>query len=187
MQSAIDATDIDRGPIVNNQIEVSLYFILFVVIFSFFFINIFVALIILTFQDEKEKEQGNCELERNQVFFTIHKLCFFSNPFTVLIWMFQRDCLHIAIIKKPIQRFMPDNPNSPRYRVWQIVDSAPFEYFIMLLIILNTLTMMMKVYDYFSFFFMRRASCLETLRYSFLLCIPVLQWICYISHVSGQI
>jgi hypothetical protein len=67
MQAAIDATDIDRGPIVNNQIEVALYFILFVVIFSFFFINIFVALIILTFQDEKEKEQGDCELERNQV------------------------------------------------------------------------------------------------------------------------
>jgi hypothetical protein len=40
---------------------------------------------------------------------------------------------------------MPDNPNSPQYRVWQIVDSAPFEYFIMLLIVLNTLTMMMKV------------------------------------------
>ncbi|CAB3996293.1 voltage-dependent N-type calcium channel subunit alpha-1B-like [Paramuricea clavata] len=124
MQAAIDATGIDRGPIVNNQIEVALYFILFVVIFSFFFINIFVALIILTFQDEKEKEQGDCELERNQ-----------------------RDCLHIAIIKKPIQRFMPDNPNSPQYRVWQIVDSAPFEYFIMLLIVLNTLTMMMKYYN----------------------------------------
>ncbi|XP_028408443.1 voltage-dependent R-type calcium channel subunit alpha-1E-like [Dendronephthya gigantea] len=124
MQAAIDATDIDRGPITNNQIEVALYFILFVVIFSFFFINIFVALIILTFQDEKEKEQGDCELERNQ-----------------------RDCLHIAIIKKPIQRFMPDNPNSPQYRVWQVVDSAPFEYFIMLLIVLNTLTMMMKYYN----------------------------------------
>lgn len=67
MQAAIDATDIDRGPIVNYQIEVALYFILFVIIFSFFFVNIFVALIILTFQDEKEKEQGDCELERNQV------------------------------------------------------------------------------------------------------------------------
>ena len=69
MQAAIDATDVDRGPIVNNQIEVALYFLLFVIIFSFFFINIFVALIILTFQDEKEKEQGDCELERNQVRF----------------------------------------------------------------------------------------------------------------------
>jgi hypothetical protein len=73
MQAAIDATDVDRGPIVNNQIEVALYFILFVVIFSFFFINIFVALIILTFQDEKEKEQGDCELERNQVRPTLHQ------------------------------------------------------------------------------------------------------------------
>ena len=67
MQAAIDATDIDRGPIVNSQVEVALYFILFIVIFAFFFLNIFVALIILTFQEEKEKEQGECELERNQV------------------------------------------------------------------------------------------------------------------------
>ena len=47
---------------------------------------------------------------------------------------------------------MPDNPNSPQYRVWQIVDSAPFEYFIMLLIVLNTLTMMMKVREPLIFF-----------------------------------
>jgi len=67
MFNAIDSTDIDGGPILNNQIEVALFFILFVIVFSFFFLNIFVALIILTFQEQGEAEEGDCELDRNQV------------------------------------------------------------------------------------------------------------------------
>lgn len=67
MQRSIDTTEIDRGQIVDNKIEIALFYIFFVVVFSFFFINIFVALIILTFQEQGEKEQGDCELDRNQV------------------------------------------------------------------------------------------------------------------------
>ena len=67
MQASIDTTDINRGPIVDNKIEIALFYIFFVVVFSFFFINIFVALIILTFQEQGEKDQGDCELDRNQV------------------------------------------------------------------------------------------------------------------------
>ena len=67
MFNAIDSTDIDSGPILNNQIEVAFFFILFVIVFSFFFLNIFVALIILTFQEQGEAEEGDCELDRNQV------------------------------------------------------------------------------------------------------------------------
>ena len=67
MFNAIDATGIDRGPLLNNQVQVALFFIFFVIIFTFFFLNIFVALIILTFQEQGENEEGECELERNQV------------------------------------------------------------------------------------------------------------------------
>ena len=67
MQSSIDTTKVDHGPIVDNKIEIALFYIFFVVVFSFFFINIFVALIILTFQEQGEKDQGDCELDRNQV------------------------------------------------------------------------------------------------------------------------
>ncbi|KAJ7339584.1 hypothetical protein OS493_005987 [Desmophyllum pertusum] len=124
MQSSIDTTKVDHGPIVDNKIEIALFYIFFVVVFSFFFINIFVALIILTFQEQGEKDQGDCELDRNQ-----------------------RDCLHFAIVAKPSERFMPVDPNTWQYRVWRIVDSRPFEYFIMLLIALNTLILTMKFYD----------------------------------------
>eukprot|EP00794_Sanderia_malayensis_P016249 gene16249-17890_t len=124
MFNAIDATGIDKGPLLNNQIQVALFFIFFVIIFTFFFLNIFVALIILTFQEQGEAEEGECELERNQ-----------------------RDCLQFAMIAKPAERFMPENPNTLQYKVWRMVDSIPFEYLIMLLIAGNTMILMLKFDD----------------------------------------
>lgn len=40
---------------------------------------------------------------------------------------------------------MPSRRGSLKYKVWRIVVSTPFEYFIMALIVLNTLLLMMKV------------------------------------------
>lgn len=40
---------------------------------------------------------------------------------------------------------MPKERNSFKYKIWRIVVSTPFEYFIMMLIIFNTLLLMMKV------------------------------------------
>ena len=67
MYHTIDVTEEDRGPIRDNQIQMSLYYVCFVVVFSFFFLNMFVALIIVTFQEQGEKEMDGCELDRNQV------------------------------------------------------------------------------------------------------------------------
>lgn len=52
MQIAIDSQDMDQGPKLNNKLWISIYFVVFVIIFSFFFINIFVGMIILTFQNQ---------------------------------------------------------------------------------------------------------------------------------------
>ena len=57
----------------------------------------------------------------------------------------QRDCLRFAMIAKPAERFMPENPNTLQYKVWRLVDSIPFEYLIMLLIAGNTMILMLKV------------------------------------------
>lgn len=67
MQATMATTEIDKGPIPNYSPGYALYYISFVVVFSFFFLNIFVALIILTFQQEGEREIASCELDRNQV------------------------------------------------------------------------------------------------------------------------
>jgi len=40
---------------------------------------------------------------------------------------------------------MPKEMDSFKYKVWKVVVSTPFEYFIMILIILNTILLMMKV------------------------------------------
>ena len=67
MHHTIDATEENHGPRRNNQIYMALYYVCFVVVFNFFFLNIFVALIIVTFQEQGEKEIVGCELDRNQV------------------------------------------------------------------------------------------------------------------------
>jgi len=67
MEKSIDATKVDFGPIPNNKMHMSLYYVTFVVVYSFFFLNIFVALIIVTFQEQGEKEITGSELDKNQV------------------------------------------------------------------------------------------------------------------------
>lgn len=57
----------------------------------------------------------------------------------------QKSCIDFAIQAKPLERYMPKDRVSFKYKIWRIVVSTPFEYFIMLLIVLNTLLLMMKV------------------------------------------
>lgn len=40
---------------------------------------------------------------------------------------------------------MPKERNSFKYKVWKLIASTSFEYFIMMLIVFNTLLLMMKV------------------------------------------
>ena len=57
MHTTMDTTDENKGPIQNNSPGYAIYYISFVVVFSFFFLNIFVALIILTFQRREGRER----------------------------------------------------------------------------------------------------------------------------------
>lgn len=62
------ATYEDQGPIQNFRIEMSIFYIVYFVVFPFFFVNIFVALIIITFQEQGEAELQSGEIDKNQVF-----------------------------------------------------------------------------------------------------------------------
>ena len=44
---------------------------------------------------------------------------------------------------------MPKERDSFKYKLWRVVVSSPFEYFIMTLIVLNTILLMMKVSSLF--------------------------------------
>lgn len=56
----------------------------------------------------------------------------------------QRDCIEFALNAKPIHRHMPKDRKSYAYKVWRIVTSTPFEFIIMVLIIVNTIVLMME-------------------------------------------
>lgn len=118
----MDATFEDFGPLPHFRLEMSLFYIVFFIVFPFFFVNIFVALIIITFQEQGEKELEEGNLDKNQ-----------------------KSCIDFAIAARPSQRYMPKNKNSFKYRVWKLVVSTSFEYIIMTLIVLNTILLMMKV------------------------------------------
>ncbi|XP_031338391.1 voltage-dependent calcium channel type A subunit alpha-1 isoform X5 [Photinus pyralis] len=124
LQNSMDATYENQGPIQNYRIEMSIFYIVYFVVFPFFFVNIFVALIIITFQEQGEAELQSGEIDKNQ-----------------------KSCIDFTIQARPLERYMPNKRNSFKYKIWRIVVSTPFEYLIMMLIVFNTLLLMMKQYD----------------------------------------
>ncbi|TRY93175.1 hypothetical protein DNTS_012861 [Danionella cerebrum] len=123
LKHSVDATFEEQGPSPGYRIEMSIFYVVYFVVFPFFFVNIFVALIIITFQEQGDKVLSECSLEKNE-----------------------RACIDFAINAKPLTRYMPQNQQSFQYRLWKFVVSPPFEYSIMIMIALNTVVLMMKNY-----------------------------------------
>ncbi|XP_028274065.1 voltage-dependent N-type calcium channel subunit alpha-1B isoform X1 [Parambassis ranga] len=121
LKHSVDATYEDQGPSPGFRMETSIFYVVYFVVFPFFFVNIFVALIIITFQEQGDKAMSECSLEKNE-----------------------RACIDFAINAKPLTRYMPENKQSFQYKMWKFVVSPPFEYAIMTLIALNTVVLMMK-------------------------------------------
>jgi len=55
MYRGIDAGGVDRHPIVGNSGHFAIFFIIFIIFASFFMLNLFVGVIISTYNREKEK------------------------------------------------------------------------------------------------------------------------------------
>ncbi|KAJ8379702.1 hypothetical protein SKAU_G00004800 [Synaphobranchus kaupii] len=121
LKHSVDATFEDQGPSPGYRIEMAIFYVVYFVVFPFFFVNIFVALIIITFQEQGDKAMAECSLEKNE-----------------------RACIDFAINAKPLTRYMPQNQQSFQYRMWKFVVSPPFEYSILTMIALNTVVLMMK-------------------------------------------
>ena len=67
LQHSMGATFEDHGPDPLFRTEMSIFYIVFFIVFPFFFVNIFVALIIITFQEQGEAELQDGEIDKNQV------------------------------------------------------------------------------------------------------------------------
>lgn len=79
LQNSMAATYEDRGPIQNFRIEMSIFYIVYFIVFPFFFVNIFVALIIITFQEQGEAELQDGEIDKNQVRFSLKFQIYYSS------------------------------------------------------------------------------------------------------------
>lgn len=67
LYKAIDSNGENVGPVYNYRVEISIFFIIYIIIIAFFMMNIFVGFVIVTFQEQGEQEYKNCELDKNQV------------------------------------------------------------------------------------------------------------------------
>uniref|UniRef100_A0A8C7HBV5 Voltage-dependent L-type calcium channel subunit alpha n=1 Tax=Oncorhynchus kisutch TaxID=8019 RepID=A0A8C7HBV5_ONCKI len=121
LYKAIDSNRENLGPIYNYRIEISIFFIIYIIIIAFFMMNIFVGFVIVTFQEQGEKEYKNCELDKNQ-----------------------RQCVEYALKARPLRRYIPKNPY--QYKFWYVVNSTGFEYIMFVLIMLNTLCLAVQHY-----------------------------------------
>ncbi|GAA6097064.1 voltage-dependent N-type calcium channel subunit alpha-1B isoform X3, partial [Tachysurus ichikawai] len=121
LKHSVDATHEDHGPSPGFRMEMSIFYVVYFVVFPFFFVNIFVALIIITFQEQGDKAMSECSLEKNE-----------------------RACIDFAINAKPLTRYMPQDKQSFQYKMWKFVVSTPFEYSILTMIAINTVVLMMK-------------------------------------------
>ncbi|XP_008850051.1 voltage-dependent L-type calcium channel subunit alpha-1D isoform X2 [Nannospalax galili] len=122
LYKAIDSNGENIGPVYNYRVEISIFFIIYIIIVAFFMMNIFVGFVIVTFQEQGEKEYKNCELDKNQ-----------------------RQCVEYALKARPLRRYIPKNPY--QYKFWYVVNSSPFEYMMFVLIMLNTLCLAMQHYE----------------------------------------
>ncbi|KAF4093538.1 hypothetical protein AMELA_G00003120 [Ameiurus melas] len=121
LYKAIDSNKENFGPIYNYRVEISIFFIIYIIIIAFFMMNIFVGFVIVTFQEQGEKEYQNCELDKNQ-----------------------RQCVEYALKARPLRRYIPKNPY--QYKFWYVVNSTAFEYIMFVLIMLNTICLAVQHY-----------------------------------------
>ncbi|KAL8164360.1 UNVERIFIED_CONTAM: Voltage-dependent L-type calcium channel subunit alpha-1F, partial [Gekko kuhli] len=119
---AIDANDENKGPIYNYRVEISIFFIVYIIIIAFFMMNIFVGFVIITFRAQGEQEYKNCELDKNQ-----------------------RQCVEYALKAQPLRRYIPKNKY--QYKVWYMVNSTGFEYIMFVLILLNTIALAVQHHE----------------------------------------
>ncbi|XP_051914287.1 calcium channel, voltage-dependent, L type, alpha 1F subunit isoform X2 [Hippocampus zosterae] len=122
LYKAIDANGENSGPIYNYRVEISIFFIVYIIIIAFFMMNIFVGFVIITFREQGEQEYKNCELDKNQ-----------------------RQCVEYALKAQPLKLYIPKNP--VQYKFWSIINSTAFEYVMFVLILLNTVTLAVQHYE----------------------------------------
>ena len=93
LQDSMSSTYEDEGPYPWFRTEMAIYYIVYFVVFPFFFVNIFVALVIVTFNELGEAELTD-NIDKNQV-----RKIFISIRTRVGLIFYQSLCTFVIVIK----------------------------------------------------------------------------------------
>merc|ERR1712142_1371129 len=118
---SIDSNEADVGPKQDYRPIVFMFYFVYIIILAFFMINIFVGFVIVTFQSEGEADFKDCPLDKNQ-----------------------RNCIEFSLNAKPMKLYIPKNPI--QYKLWAFATSPLCENTVFLAIILNTVSLAMKIW-----------------------------------------
>ena len=127
MYSGIDATDPEHNPVRNNNPAYIIYFVLYMLIANVFLLSLFVGVVNDNFARIREKEE-------------VGGIDFLTEA--------QKEWIEMQkfLIRRPLhlKQELPAHPG--RLRVWRVVNGRTFEWFIMAVIIMNTIIMGIKYY-----------------------------------------
>lgn len=122
LQNSMAATYDNQGPIQNFRIEMSIFYIVYFIVFPFFFVNIFVALIIITFQEQGEAELQDGEIDKNQVNISIcWSICMALSTSQMLFSFVFRNLVSISLLAQDLLNvtcLANETVSSIKYGVW---------------------------------------------------------------------
>lgn len=123
MYTAVDATDVDQGPEFNSNPYVSYYFIVFITISSFFFMNLFIGVIYEKFNEARKTETSLAAsiLTKDQ-----------------MLWI---EIQKFILKSSPTVDRMESTKNGLKKICYVINESTYFEVVVAIMIVLNMLLM----------------------------------------------
>ncbi|EAR95184.2 cation channel family protein (macronuclear) [Tetrahymena thermophila SB210] len=124
MYQAIDSNTADVGPVKDNYIQISYFYMIFILVGSFFLINLFVGVIFLNFNEAQKNER------QSSLFLTEEQKRWIE--FQQMIIGVKAEFAQSVVPTQKIPKLM-----------YNIVTNQKFEIFIMVLIVCNILTMAM--------------------------------------------
>lgn len=122
MYEAIDSATSDEGPTKDNSPMFAIFYIIFILVGSFFFVNLFIGVIFYEFNNARKNEQKKNSFfrtEEQQKWIEMHKLILKAKPE-------KSDLIPTNIISRSVKKF---------------IDYKYFDPVIMVCIVLNIILM----------------------------------------------
>ena len=136
MYDGVDAVGIDMQPVENHSVGTIAFFLVFMIVGSFFVLNLFIGVVLDNFLQVSSEESQGADSGK-------------GNVSSLFLTRNQRNWVHTHVLAlkmkaKPIKLY-PDNRF--RLRVYELVEHPKFEMTIMAAIALNVVVMATQQYD----------------------------------------